>query len=215
MKTIIMGCGRVGSHVSKLLSNSGHEVTVIDPLAENLAILGDDFKGVKIQGVGFDRKVLIEAGIETTDAFAATSKSDNVNIVAARIAHNIFHVPRVVARLYDPRRAEIYRRLGLQTISMISWGSERIYEMLTHSTLDPLISFGTGEVSIVSLVVTSRLQGQFISQVEVPGEISVVGITRDGIAFLPVTGTEIKENDTLHLSVLSSAVDRLEALFEI
>lgn len=215
MKTIIMGCGRVGSHVSMLLANTGHEVTVIDPLAENLAVLGDNFKGVKIQGIGFDRNILIKAGIETTDAFAATSKSDNVNIVAARIAHNIFHVPRVVARLYDPRRAEIYRRLGLQTISMISWGSERIYEMLTHPTLDPIISFGTGDVSIISLEVTPRLQGQFVRQVEVPGEISVVGITREGKAFLPVSGTELRENDTLHLSVLASAVDRLEALFEI
>jgi trk system potassium uptake protein len=215
MKTIIMGCGRVGSHVSMLLANTGHEVTVIDPLAENLAVLGDNFKGVKIQGIGFDRNILIKAGIETTDAFAATSKSDNVNIVAARIAHNIFHVPRVVARLYDPRRAEIYRRLGLQTISMISWGSERIYEMLTHPTLDPIISFGTGDVSIISLEVTPRLQGQFVRQVEVPGEISVVGITREGKAFLPVSGTELRENDTLHLSVLASAVDRLEALFEL
>jgi trk system potassium uptake protein TrkA len=215
MKTIIMGCGRVGSHVSMLLAKSGHEVTVIDPLAENLAVLGENFKGVKIQGIGFDRNVLIKAGIETTEAFAATSKSDNVNIVAARIAHNIFHVPRVVARLYDPRRAEIYRRLGLQTISMIAWGSERIFEMLTHSNLDPLISFGAGEVSIISLDVTPKIQGQFVRQVEIPGEISVVGITRDGVSFLPVSGTELHENDTLHLSVLASAVDHLEALFEI
>jgi trk system potassium uptake protein TrkA len=215
MKTIIMGCGRVGSHVSILLSNAGHEVTVIDPMAENLAILGDNFKGIKIQGVGFDRKVLISAGIETAEAFAATSKSDNVNIVAARIAHNIFHVPRVVARLYDPRRAEIYRRLGLQTISMISWGSERIFEMLTHSNFDPLISFGAGEVSIISLNVTPRIEGQFVRQVEIPGEISVVGITRDGTSFLPVSGTELRQNDTLHLSVLATAVDRLEELFEI
>jgi trk system potassium uptake protein len=215
MKAIIMGCGRVGSHVSLLLANNGHDVTVIDPIAENLALLGEDFKGKKLQGIGFDRKVLINAGIESAEAFAATSPSDNVNIVAARIAHNIFHVPRVVARLYDPRRAEIYRRLGLQTISMISWGSEKIYEMLIHPSLDPLISFGTGEVSVISLEVPSRLKGQFVHEVEIPGEISIVGITRDGTAFLPVSGTELKEGDILHLSVLASATDRLASLFEL
>jgi len=215
MKAIIMGCGRVGSHVSLLLANNGHDVTVIDPIAENLALLGEDFKGKKLQGIGFDRKVLITAGIESAEAFAATSPSDNVNIVAARIAHNIFHVPRVVARLYDPRRAEIYRRLGLQTISMISWGSEKIYEMLIHPSLDPLISFGTGEVSVISLEIPSRLNGQFVHEVEIPGEISIVGITRDGTAFLPVSGTELKERDILHLSVLASATDRLASLFEL
>ena len=130
--------------------NEGHEVTVIDFDQMALARLGPNFKGRTIKGIGFDRNVLIEAGIKGADAFAATSASDNANIVAARIARNVFHVPRVVARLYDPRRAEIYRRLGMLTISSTTWGAERIREMLTHSELDPVMTFGSGEVSLVT-----------------------------------------------------------------
>ena len=116
MKVIVMGCGRVGEQLSLLLLEEGHQVTVIDCDSQALDRLGADFKGSKVKGVGFDRHILVKAGIEDADAFAATSSSDNANIVAARIAHNYFQVPRVVARLYDPRRAEIYRRLGLVTI---------------------------------------------------------------------------------------------------
>ncbi len=142
MKVIIMGCGRVGEQVSHLLDEEGYEVVVIDKEAQPLARLGGGFRGRKIRGIGFDRDVLLEAGIETADAFAATSSSDNANIISARIARNIFAVPRVVARLYDPRRAEIYRRLGLVTISSTAWGAERLRELLTHAELDPVHAFG-------------------------------------------------------------------------
>ena len=104
MKIIILGCGRVGERVARLMSEEGHDVAVIDYDANALSRLGQNFKGRKIKGVGFDRNVLLEAGIAQADAFAATSSSDNANIVAARIARNVFKVPRVVARLYDPRR---------------------------------------------------------------------------------------------------------------
>jgi trk system potassium uptake protein TrkA len=112
MKIIIMGCGRVGSQVSQLLVKHGHQVTVIDHDANALARLGMDFKGKVVRGLGFDKNVLLEAGIETAEGFVAASSSDNANIVAARIARTIFRVPRVVARLYDPVRAEVYQRLG-------------------------------------------------------------------------------------------------------
>ena len=132
MKIIIMGCGRVGSQVSWLLVKQGHEVTVIDHDANALAKLGLDFKGKVVRGLGFDQSVLHEAGIEHTEGFVAASSSDNANIVAARIARNIFHVPRVVARLYDPLRAEVYQRLGLTTISTTGWGAERIVEVMPY-----------------------------------------------------------------------------------
>src|SRR4030042_1042779 len=128
MKTIIMGCGRVGAEVSRLMSEEGHDVTVIDCDEGIRDRLGPDFRGNIVVGVGFYRDVLIRAGIEQADAFAATSDSDNANIVAARIARNIFHVPRVVARLYDPQRAEIYRRLGLSTHLSPAWRAERVRE---------------------------------------------------------------------------------------
>ncbi|MCL5996501.1 MAG: TrkA family potassium uptake protein, partial [Chloroflexi bacterium] len=160
MKAIIMGCGRVGEQVSRILDAEGHTVTVIDYSGDALARLGPDFKGRKVKGVGFDRNVLLEAGIEQADAFATTSSSDNANIVAARIARNIFQVPRVIARLYDPRRAEIYQRLGLLTISSTTWGAQRIYELLTHDNLDPVMSFGSGEVKLLCLEVPPQLEGR-------------------------------------------------------
>ncbi|HNB50433.1 MAG TPA: TrkA family potassium uptake protein, partial [Anaerolineales bacterium] len=157
MKVIIMGCGRVGEQLAYILSDEGHAVTVVDYDPHALARLTDRFKGERVKGVGFDREVLIKAGIEEADAFAATSSSDNANIVAARIAREIFLVPRVIARLYDPRRAEIYQRLGLRTISSTTWGAERIRELLTHAELDPIFTFGNGEVAILSIEVSPRL----------------------------------------------------------
>ncbi len=212
MKVIIMGCGRIGSQVSELMSAQRHEVTVIDHDSNAVERLGPNFKGRIVHGLGFDRNVLIEAGIERADAFVTASSSDNANIVAARIARNIFRVPRVVARLYDPRRAEVYQRLGLTTISSTNWGAERIYQVLSHTDLDVLYIFGRGEVSLVIVEAPSHLIGKNVAQLSVPGEIAVVSITRNDQAFLPVRGTEFKEGDLIHLSVLSSAMDRLEEM---
>lgn len=212
MKIIIMGCGRVGSQVAQLLDNEGHDVTVIDPVLDNLDRLGKNYQGKKIRGVGFDRDVLIQAGIEMADAFVATSSSDNANIVAARIARNIFHVPRVVARLYDPRRAEIYRRLGLVTMSMVSWGAQRIYELLTHTNLDPTFYFGRGEVSLVAIEIPSNLVGRMVNHITVPGEVNVVAITRQGEAMMATLGTEFQPGVLVYFAVQASAMDRLETL---
>jgi trk system potassium uptake protein TrkA len=212
MKIIVMGCGRVGEQVSRLMADEGHAVVVIDRDPSALARLGADFKGRKVRGVGFDRNVMIEAGIEQADAFAATSTSDNANIVAARIARQMFRVPRVVARLYDPRRAEIYRRLGLLTISSTIWGAERIRELLLHAELDPVFSFGHGEVCVVSVEVSPQLVGRMVKDLNVPGEISVAAVTRQGRAFIPTSGSEFRSEDLIHLLVLASSMDRFKAL---
>jgi trk system potassium uptake protein TrkA len=161
--------------------------------------------------VGFDRKVLLEAGIEQADAFAATSSSDNANIVAARLARNIFRVPKVVARLYDPRRAEIYRRLGLVTISSTTWGAERIHELLTHGALDPVHAFGSGEVCLVTAELPAHLEGHSVRDLTIPNEITIVALTRDGHAFIPLTGAQLQAGDQLHLVVLAAALERLES----
>jgi trk system potassium uptake protein TrkA len=215
MKIIIMGCGRVGSEVSRLMAEEGHDVTVVDCDENIRERLGPQFHGKVVIGVGFDRDVLIKAGIEHADAFAATSDSDNANIVAARIARNIFKVPRVVARLYDPRRAEIYRRLGLATISSTAWGAERIRETLTHAELDARGTFGSGEVSLYTIEATPALIGRMVNALVVPGEISVTAITREDKAFVPTLGTEIREGDLIHFAVQASALDRLETLLGI
>ena len=212
MNVIVMGCGRVGEQLSLLLLEQGHLVTVIDYDPRAFARLGPQFKGRTVTGVGFDRDVLVAAGIEEAGAFAATSSSDNANIISARIARNYFQVPRVVARLYDPRRAEIYQRLGLLTISSTTWGAERIRELLTHSDLDPVLTFGSGEVCLLSIEVPHQLGGKMVKHLTVPGEISVTAITRQGHAFIPLGGSEFRNGDTLHLAVLASAVDRMNDL---
>jgi trk system potassium uptake protein TrkA len=213
MNVIIMGCGRVGEQLGRLLIAEGHHVTVIDPSVAALERLGPDFKGRKIKGIGFDRDVLLQAGIATADAFAAASSSDNANILAARIARNIFSVPRVIARLYDPRRAEIYERLGLRTISSTTWGAERIKEILIHSELDPILSFGNGEVNIVAIEIPGHWSGRQVKQLMVPGEINVINITRKGKAFIPIMGTELHADDLVHLVVSADAMDRFNMMF--
>ncbi len=213
MKVIVMGCGRVGSQVSQMLAQRGHQVTVIDHRDTDAATrLGPGFKGRLISGLGFDRAVLIEAGVEKADAFVAASASDNANIIAARIARNVFRVPRVVARMYDPRRAEIYHRLGLMTISSTDLGVRQIYEMVTHTDLDVLQKFGRGEVSVLAIEVDTTLAGRTVRDLSIPGEVLVISITRNDRAFIPSTGTEFQEGDIAHLAVLSTSMTRLEQM---
>jgi trk system potassium uptake protein TrkA len=212
MKVIVMGFGRIGSQVSKLLAIQQHDVTIIDHDANAGKRIDPAFKGRVIKGVGFDRKVLIQAGIEQAEAFVAASTSDNANIVAARIARNIFHVPRVVARLYDPLRAEIYQRLGLTTVSATNWAAERIYQELMHTDLDVWETFGRGEVSFVHLETPPQLFGRTVNQLNVSGEVMVISISRNEQAFIPIIGTEFQEGDLINLVVLSSAMERLEEM---
>jgi trk system potassium uptake protein len=215
MKVIVMGCGRMGEKVAWMLCSAGHDVAVIDEDLKLLAHLGPNFPGERVHGIGFDRIVLVQAGIESADAFAATSSSDNGNIVASRIAREIFRVPRVVARLYDPRRAEIYQRLGLVTMSMIDWGAERIVELITHTNLDPLLALGKGEVILTSIEAPQSLAGRTVRDLLVSGEIIVVGIVRDGTAHMPGPGTEFCAGDLVYLSVHAEAMDRLEDMLGI
>jgi trk system potassium uptake protein TrkA len=212
MKVIIMGCGRVGEALSRLMSREGHDVTVIDYDEAALNRLDSNFKGRTVLGAGFDRNILIRAGIEQAEAFAATSASDNANIVAARIARNLFHVPKVVARLFDPSRAEIYQRLGLVTISSANWGAERIHELLTHTDFDPVLTFGSGEMSIISSVTPLPLVGRSVKDITVPGEVGVVAITREGKAIFPSLGTAFRPGDLIHFVILASALERFESM---
>ena len=215
MKVIVMGCGRVGEQVCRLMAGEGHTVAVIDQDPRALARLEPGLTVQKVLGQGFDRRALLEAGIEQAEGFAATSSSDNANIVAARLARNVFHVPRVVARLFDPQRAEIYRRLGLVTISSTAWGAERIHELFTHGDLDPLHTFGNGEVCLLSVDAPVHLVGRTVQNLAVPGEIIVVAVTRAGRALIPSLGTPFRSGDVLHLVVLASAMERLEALLDL
>ena len=212
MKFLIVGCGRVGAGLAKILAMRGHSVVIVDkdPLA--FEKLGDKFKGQTVTGIGFDREVLQKAGIERSDGLAAVTASDEANVVAARIARDIFHVPHVVARLYDMRQAEIYKRLGLQTIAPTSWGINRIADLLLYSPLEIICSVGSGDVELVETEIPPLMIGKIVRDLTAPGEIHVVSITRANKTFLPTTGTIFQEGDLLHLAVLATSTSRLKEL---
>lgn len=212
MRVIIVGCGRVGAGLSATLVGRGHAVAVVDSDPAAFRRLGTSFKGQAIPGVGFDRDVLIQAGIERADGLAAVTGSDEANVVIAQAARRVFRVPRVVARVYDPGKAEIYRRLGIPTLSPVEWGINRLAELLCYSWLDAVMSLGQGEVDLVEAGVPALLVGRAVNELTVPGEIQVAAISRVGKAFLPTQGTTFQAGDVVHLVLLASSADRLKAL---
>ncbi len=215
MRFVIVGCGRVGAQLANRLSLQGHEVAIIDRDPAAFRRLSPNFRGKKIEGVGFDRDVLIAAGIERADGFASVTNGDNTNVVSARIARQVFRVPKVVTRIYDPRRAEIYRRLGIQTISPTEWGATRIAELLCHPGVTTLLTVGNGEVSVIEVEVNAHLAGHRVNELVIPGEVNVVELVRGGRATLPTLGTVLQMGDTLHLSVLATAMGRLSEMMHL
>ncbi len=214
MRVLIIGCGRVGSGLANELTLRGHQVTVVDkdPLA--IERLGPAFKGKAIVGFGFDREVLEAAGIQRADGLAAVTASDEANVIAARIARDIYRVPRVVARLFDPRQAEIYKRMGLQTISPVAWGIHRIADLLLYTELEPVFSIGSGDVSLLETQAPPLLTGKSVNDLTIVGEVHVIAITRGGKTILPTRGTLFASGDILHLAVLASSINRLKQLLE-
>lgn len=211
MKIIVVGCGRIGSKLAHDLSLGGHHVTVIDSNPAAFDRLGPGFKGEKIIGVGYDRDVLIRAGIERADGFAAVTSSDEANVTVARLARQMFQVPKVVARVYEPGKAKIYRRLGLQTISPIELGSNRLADLLSSSPLETVISLGDGEVLVVNAEVPAMLIGHSVGNLAAPGEFHVMAITRNGKTLLAAPAMVFAYGDLIHLAVNSVSMDRLRA----
>lgn len=212
MKIIVIGCGRQGAALAQLLCQRGHTVTIVDSEAHAFDRLPPSMQIQTLEGMGFDREVLVQAGIERADGLAALTTSDEANVVIARIARQIYHVPQVVARVYEPRKAEIYRRLGLQTISPVALGANRLAELLTFSHLDVLATLGSGEVELMDVDAPPLLVGRTVSELTLSGELSVVAITRANKAFLPTLGTLIEKDDRLDLAVLTSSSKRLKNL---
>lgn len=212
MRIIIVGCGRWGSGLALKLERSGHEMTVVDQDAGNFARLGAGFHGKQIAGIGFDRDVLIAAGIERADGLAATTASDEVNFVTARVAREVFRVPHVVARIYDPRKADLFRRLGLNAVTPATWGINRAAELLCFWQIETVASLGNGEVDIMEIEAPELWIGRSLNELVVPGEVQVVALTRSGKMALPTLGTRLQRGDHLYLSVLTSSTDRLKAL---
>jgi trk system potassium uptake protein TrkA len=215
MRFVIVGCGRVGARLSNQLSLEGHDVAVIDRNPAAFRRLSRTFRGQAIEGVGFDRDVLIRAGIEMADGFASVTNGDNTNIVSARIARQIFRVPKVVTRIYDPLRAEIYRRLGIQTISPTDWGAGRIAEILLHPGLTTQLSLGHGEVKVLEVSVTEHLSSHRVEELTIPGEMVIAGLVRDGRAVVPTPGTRFRTGDLIYVAIDTLSIPRLEEMLRL
>ncbi|MFH1147557.1 MAG: NAD-binding protein [Pseudomonadota bacterium] len=212
MRIIIVGCGRLGGGLSESLSLAGHKIAVIDNDPASFERLNPALRIKTVLGTGFDRNALIASGIDRADGLAAATASDDVNVVVARIANQVFRVPKVVARVYDPRKAEIYQRLGLQTIATTTWGINRMAELLTYSELNTVLSLGTGQVDIVAADVSPLIVGHTVKDLTVPGEITVIAISRGGRSFLPTLGAIFQENDKIHLAIQAASAGHAKEL---
>lgn len=206
-----MGCGRVGSMLAIELDGSGHEVVVVDQDTDAFRRLGAAFSGSTITGVGFDRDTLLEAGIERTDAFVAVSSGDNSNIVSARVARENFGVSTVVARIYDPRRAEIYQRLGIPTVATVRWTADRILRRLMPGGVHEDYRDPSGAVSMAELPVALSWIGQTYARLEQECGIRIGYITRVGEGQLTTASTVIQEGDLVHALLASGDAERAAA----
>ncbi len=210
MKIIVAGCGRVGAALAKKLSLEEHDVSVVDKNTDTFERLGKSFKGKTVKGMVFDGEALLKAGIEKCDVFVSVTSGDNSNVVSATIAKDIYKVPRVIARIYDPRRAEIYRRFGIPTVASVSWASNEIHTMITHTSSIRDASLGDGEVQITRSEIPARFAGHSVSELNVPGEIMVVAIIRGGKAFIPTSEAVFQEHEQVETAVLTTSLPRLK-----
>ncbi len=208
MRILIVGCGRVGSELAFSVSRDGHDVTVVDMDPHAFDRLGSDFRGRTLQGISFDRGVLERAAIASADGFAATTSSDNANIVAAKIARDIFHVPNVVARIYNPGRREVYERLGLQTVASSSWGAQRIKQLLLHPGLIDMEMIGHGEVKLLEMQVPAAWVGQRMMGI-LDNRAVVFAVTRAGRAFVPEADDRFQADDLVYLSLPAALLPQL------
>ena len=212
MNAIIVGCGKLGSGLALNLIQKGYSVTVIDENPETFELLGKDFAGQTIVGIGFDKGILEKAQIRSADALIACCKSDVTNALIGRISRNIFRVPHVISRIYDPRKAEIYHTLGIQTISATTWGIKRVTEMLSYSQLDSVTTIGDDNVEIVRIDTPALMINRTVSELSAIGEIHVVAINRNNKTFLPSLGTPFQKDDVIYIAVVSSSVKRLKSI---
>ena len=209
-----MGCGRVGSTLSETLDAQGASVAVIDQEATAFRRLPATFGGRTVTGVGFDREVLIEAGIEQASAFAAVSSGDNSNIVAARVARETFGVENVVARIYDPRRAEVYQRLGISTVATVRWTSDQMLRRIRPQGAESEWSDASGTIQLAEVHVSPTWIGQPLSRIEHVTTARVAFVTRLGEGMLPGHDTVLQEGDLVHVLARESELSGVAQLLD-
>jgi trk system potassium uptake protein TrkA len=215
MRHVIVGCGRLGATLATALGDAGHDVTVVDHDPDALYRLGKTFRGRCITGIAFDRNVLEDAGIHHADGLATVTNSDNTNFVLAAMARWRYHVPRVVARVYDPTKAEIYVRLGIPTVSPTRWGAARIEELLNYAPVTPQLDIADGDVEVVDIEANALLAGRSVEQLTMAETMHIVAIVRGGHGFIPTPGTLVQAHDMLYIAIRPAARGRLNALLEV
>jgi trk system potassium uptake protein len=209
-----MGCGRVGSTLAHSLESAGHSVAIVDRDESAFRRLGTDFAGKQVVGVGFDRDTLVEAGIEQAGAFAAVSSGDNSNIISARVARETFGIENVIARIYDPRRAEVYSRLGIPTVATVRWTADEMLRRMLPEGAHSMWSDPTGHLLLVELAYDVGWVGRTVRQVQTVATGARVGfLTRYGEAIVPTWQTVIQDGDLLHVFVERGNAQQVTELF--
>jgi trk system potassium uptake protein TrkA len=198
---VIMGCGRVGSTLAHSLEARGHSVAIVDQNADAFRRLGSDFAGTTVTGIGFDREVLRQAGIERADAFAAVSSGDNSNIISARLARETFGVARVVARIYDSKRAEVYERLGIPTVATVRWTADRMMRHLVPEGNIEIFRDPTSKVAIIEVPVHPDWVGRTLRALEDATGTRTAYLMRFGVGALPTGSTVLQDGDQVFMLV--------------
>ena len=214
MHIVILGCGRVGSLLAHRLDEMGHSVAVVDQDPNAFRKLTADFNGQTVTGVGFDRQTLESAGIDRAQAFAAVSSGDNSNILAARVARETYGVEQVVARIYDPRRAEVYQRLGIPTVATVSWSTGQILRRILPLGAQDEYRDPSGTVILAEVHLGEIWLGQRAKDLATASGARVAFITRYGQALLPDQDTVLQEGDLVHALFVAETRERIERIFE-
>ncbi|MFR9673349.1 potassium channel family protein [Streptomyces sp. TR06-5] len=213
MHIVIMGCGRVGAELAQALEQQGHTVAVVDRDPTAFRRLGSGFGGRRVTGLGFDQDTLREAGIEEAGAFAAVSSGDNSNIIAARVARENFSVENVAARIYDPKRAEVYQRLGIPTVATVRWTADQMLRRLLPAGSEPLWRDPSGGVQLAEVHASPAWVGHRVSLLQEETGVRVAFLTRLGEAMLPTSRTVLQEGDLVHVMMRTDQVAETEAAF--
>jgi trk system potassium uptake protein TrkA len=211
---VIMGCGRVGSTLARSLEERDHTVAVIDSNPDAFRRLGPSFSGTKVTGMGFDQDVLDRAGIEKASAFAAVSSGDNSNIIAARVARETFGIAQVVARIYDPGRAEVYQRLGIETVATVKWTADQVLRRILPTGAEPDFRDPSGTIRLDQLPASETWIGHRTVAFQEQSGSRIAWIDRLGEGMLPARDSVIQEGDVLHLVMREEYAGRVYAAYE-
>jgi trk system potassium uptake protein TrkA len=207
---VVVGCGRVGSSLARILEDEGHTVAVVDKQAKAFRRLPEGFGGRTIQGVGFDRDRLREAGIEEASALAAVTNGDNSNIMVARTAREVFGVERVIARIYDPRRAAIYEKLGIPTIATVQWTTDRVLRRILPDAPATEWTDPSAGVVLVERAVAPSWAGRRLADLDVAGLARVTALSRLGVGQIPAADLVTQEGDVVYVAVAADRLDELD-----